>query len=56
MFPKTRDDYETAVGLLVVKSGERTLGVSLQRDKSQPPGAIQPKLMTFANAVMAKLR
>ncbi|MDQ6916566.1 MAG: hypothetical protein M3023_01950 [Pseudomonadota bacterium] len=56
MFPKPRDEYETAVGLLVIKSADRVLGVSLERDKSQPPEAIQPKLVTFGGAVLAKLK
>jgi len=56
MFPKPRDKYEDAIGLLVVKVGQHTLGISIAAEDSKPVESVQPHLVTLAKTVTAKLR
>jgi hypothetical protein len=56
IYPRPRDEYEDAIGMLVVKSGAHTLGISLAATKGEPAESVQPKLVALAEAVVAKLR
>jgi hypothetical protein len=56
MYPKPRDEYEDTVGVLVVKAGPHTLGISLAAAEGEPAESVQPRLVTLAKAVVAKLR
>jgi hypothetical protein len=56
IYPKPRDEYEDTIGLLVVKAGANTLGISMAAKKGEPGESVQPRLVTLAKTVVAKVR
>lgn len=49
------DKYQGNHGLLVVRKGAHTLGISLQAEGAETPQSVQPKLLTVAKAALARL-
>jgi hypothetical protein len=56
MYPKPRNQYQDTIGLLAVRAGQHTLGITVAVEKSQPATSVQPLLNALAAAVLAKLR
>jgi hypothetical protein len=56
MFPKPRDKYEDAVAVVVARKGDRTLGISLAAPEGKTQESMQPAVIEFAKAVLARLK
>jgi hypothetical protein len=56
IYPKPRNEYEDTIGMLVVSSGNNTLGISIAAAKGEAVEAVQPKLVRLTKAVVARLR
>lgn len=56
MFPKPRNQYEDTIALLVITSGQHTMGISVAAEKGQSGESVQPTVMALAKTVVEKLR